>query len=90
MSEPSPPKSDADSNDEEEEESVEEVNNNTLNTSFSQSTMVFPATMPLARDIMVLRGDMIMPEDAEDFYEQALRCPNLKVHECMGRQALQV
>ena len=89
MSEPPSPKNDADSNDEEEEESVEEVNN-TLNTSFTQSTMVFPATMPLGRDIMVLRGDMINSEDAEDFYEQALRCPNLKVHECMGRQALQV
>ena len=86
MSEPSSPKSEAESIDEEEEESVEQVPDNTLNpddtlnTSFSQSstsTVIFPATMPMSRDIMVLHGTMILAEGAEGFYEQALRCPNV-------------
>ena len=94
MSEPSPEKSDAESNDEDEEESVEQLNDttlipdDTLNTSFSQSltsTMIFPATMPMSLDMMVLHGTMILPEEAEESYEQALRCPTLTVHECMKR-----
>ena len=65
---------------------------NPLNASLTstQSVVMFPSTVQMQQDIMVLSGNFIFPEEAEDFYEQALRCPNLKINECMKRSAIQV
>ena len=44
--------------------------------------------MQMQREIFVLKGDYITPQDAENFYEQAQRLPRLRVNECMQRQAI--
>ena len=44
--------------------------------------------MQMQREIFVLKGDYISPQDAEDFYEEAQRLPRLRINECMQRQAI--
>ena len=48
---------------------------NILNISQSSqsSNMGFPQTLQIQREIFILRGDYIPPQDAEEFYEQAQR-----------------
>ena len=76
----------------EEEELVEEDGGVLNATQTSQSsvaqTILFPQTMQMRREIFVLKGDYITPQDAEDFYEQAQRLPRLRINECMQRQAI--
>ena len=50
--------------------------------------MGFPQTLQIQREIFILRGDYITPQDAEDFYEQAQRMPHLRIKQCMQRQAI--
>ena len=76
-----------------EEEEVPEEDGGILNTTqTSQSsvvqTIMFPQTMQMQREIFVLKGDYITPQDAEEFYEQAQRLPRLRIKECMQRQAI--
>ena len=63
---------------------------NAIQTSQSSvaQTILFPQTMQMQREIFVLKGDYITPQDAEDFYEQAQRLPRLRINECMQRQAI--
>jgi hypothetical protein len=84
-------------NEEEEivEEEVVEDGGILYNSQASQSSalsslpnVVFPQTMQIQREVFVLTGDHITPEDAEAFYEQACRLPHLRVEECMNRQAI--
>ena len=51
-------------------------------------TILFPQTVQIQREIFVVKGDYITPQDAEDFYEQARRLPRLRINECMQRQAI--
>jgi hypothetical protein len=44
--------------------------------------------MQMQREIFVLKGDYITPQDAESFFEQAQRLPRLRINECMQRQAI--
>ena len=44
--------------------------------------------MQMQREIFILKGDYITPQDAKDFYEQAQRLPRLCINECMQRQAI--
>ena len=44
--------------------------------------------MQIQREIFVVKGDYITPQDAEDFYEQAQRLPRSRINECMQRQAI--
>ena len=76
-----------------EEEEVLEEDGGILNaTQTSQSSMaqtiLFPQTMQMQREIFVLKGDYITPQDAEDFYEQAQCLSRLRINECMQRQAI--
>ena len=76
-----------------EEEEVVEEDEGILNaTQTSQSsvaqTILFPQTMQMQREIFVLKGDYITPQDAESFFEQAQRLPRLRINECMQRQAI--
>ena len=76
-----------------EEEEVPEEDGGILNTTqTSQSsvaqTILFPQTMQMQREIFVLKGDYITPQDAEEFYEQSQRLPRLRINECMQRQAI--
>ena len=76
-----------------EEEEVLEEDGGILNaTQASQSsvaqTILFSQTMQMQREIFVLKGDYITPQDAEDFYEQAQHLPRLRINECMQRQAI--
>ena len=79
--------------DETEEEEVLEEDGGILNaTQTSQSsvaqTILFPQTMQMQREIFVLKGDYITPQDAADFYDQSQRLPRLRINECMQRQAI--
>ena len=79
--------------DQTEEEEVMEEDGGILNaTQTSQSpvaqTILFPQTMQMQREIFVLKGDYITPQDAEDFYEQAQHLPRLRINECMQRQTI--
>ena len=47
----------------------------TLQSSVAQ-TLLFPQTMQMQREIFVLKGDYITPQDAEEFYEQSQRLPH--------------
>ena len=76
-----------------EEEEVVEEDGGILNaTQTSQSsvaqTILFPQTMQMQREIFVLKGDYITPQDAESFFEQSQRLPRLRINECMQRQAI--
>ena len=76
-----------------EEEEVLEEDGGILNaTQTSQSsvaqTILFPQTIQMQREIFVLKGDYITPQDAEEFYEQSQRLPRLRINECMQRQAI--
>ena len=76
-----------------EEEEVPDEDGGILNTTqTSQSsvaqTILFPQTMQMQREIFVLKGDDITPQDAEEFYEQSQRLPRLRVNECVQRQAI--
>ena len=76
-----------------EEEEVLEEEGGILNaTQTSQSsvaqTILFPQTMQMQREIFVLKGDYITPQDAESFFEQSQRLPRLLINECMQRQAI--
>ena len=53
-------------------------------------TVVFPQTLHIQRDVFILKGDWISPQDAEDFYEQAQQLPNLRLKVCMQRQAIEL
>ena len=44
--------------------------------------------MQMQREIFVLKGDYITPQDAADFYDQSQRLPRLRINECMQRQAI--
>ena len=44
--------------------------------------------MQMQREIFVLKGDYITPQDAADFYEQSQRLSRLRINECMQRQAI--
>ena len=76
----------------EEEEVLEEDGGILDATQSSQSsvaqTILFPQTMQMQREMFVLKGDYITPQDAEDFYEQAQRLPRLRINECMQGQAI--
>ena len=76
----------------EEEEVLQEDEGISNTTQTSQSsvaqTILFPQTMQMQREIFVLKGDYITPQDAENFYEQAQRLPRLRINECMQRQAV--
>ena len=76
----------------EEEEAVDEDGGILNATQTSQSlvaqNILFPQTMQMQREIFVLKGDYITPQDAENFYEQAQRLPRLRINECMQRQAI--
>ena len=50
--------------------------------------MVFPQTMQIQREILILKGDFITPQDAEEFQEQAQGVPRLRINECMHRRAI--
>ena len=71
-------------------EEVVDEEENILNISQSSqsSNMGFPQTLQIQREIFILRGDYITPQDAEDFCEQAQRMPHLRIIECMQRQAI--
>ena len=76
-----------------EEEEVLEEEGGILNaTQTSQSsvaqTILFPQTMQMQREIFVLKGDYITPQDAGSFFEQSQRLPRLLINECMQRQAI--
>ena len=66
--------------DTEEEETLEEDGGILNATQTSQSsvapTILFPQTMQMQREIFVLKGDYITPQDAESFFEQAQRLPH--------------
>ena len=70
------------------EEDVGILNATRTEQSSVGQTIVFPQTMQMQREIFVLKGDYITPQDAEDFYEQAQRLPRLRINECMQRQAI--
>jgi hypothetical protein len=44
--------------------------------------------MQMQREIFVLKGDYITPQDAESFFEQSQRLPRLLINECMQLQAI--
>ena len=44
--------------------------------------------MQMQREIFVLKGDYITPQDVEEFYEQSQRLRRLRINECMQRQAI--
>ena len=76
---------------EEEEEVVEDMD--ILNTSQTSQpslvpTVVFPQTMQIQRELFILKGDYITPQDAEEFQKQAQRLPRLHINECMHRMAI--
>ena len=80
---------------EDQEEEEEEVggdtnilNNSQTYQSSSLPTVVFPQTTQIQREIFVLKGDYITPQDAEEFQEQAQRLPRLRINECMHRMAI--
>ena len=54
----------------EEEEVLEEDATQTSQSSVAQ-TILFPQTMQMQREIFVLKGDYITPQDTESFFEQA-------------------
>ena len=41
----------------------------------------------IQREVFILKGDYITPQDAEEFQEQAHRLPRLRINECMHRMA---
>ena len=49
--------------------------------------MGFPQTLQIQREIFILRGFYITPQDAEEFYEQAQRLPHLHIKQCMQRHS---
>ena len=51
-------------------------------------TVVFPQTMQIQREVFILKGEYITPQDAEEFQEQAQRLPRLRIKECMHRMAI--
>lgn len=61
---------------------------NTSQTSQFPNTVVFPQTMQIQREVFILRGDFITPQDVGDFYKRAQRLPRLRIKECMQRQAV--
>ena len=76
-------------NESDNEEVVDEEGNIlNLSQNSQSSNMVFPQTLQIQREIFILRGDYITPQDAEDFYEQAQRMPHLHIKQCMQRQAI--
>ena len=76
-------------NESDNEEGVDEEGNILNLSQNSQSLkMGFPQTLQIQREIFILRGDYITPQDAEDFYEQAQRMPHLHIKQCMQRQAI--
>ena len=76
-------------NESDNEEVVDEEGNIlNLSQNSQSSNMVFPQTLQIQREIFILRGGYITPQDAEDFYEQAQRMPHLHIKQCMQRQAI--
>ena len=75
------------------EEEVPEEDGGILNTTQTSKssvaqTILFPQTMQMQREIFVLKGDYITPQDAEEFYEESQRLPRLRIKECMQRRAI--
>ena len=62
-----------------EQEIDEEGNILNISQSSQSSNMGFPQTLQIQREIFILRGDNITPQDAEEFYEQAQRLPHLHI-----------
>ena len=50
----------------------------------------FPTTMQMSRSIFILSNSFITPKEADEFYEQALRSPNLKINECMSKTTIEL
>ena len=71
-----------------EQEIDEEGNILNISQSSQSSTMGFPQMLQIQREIFILRGDYITPQDAEEFYEQAQRLPHLYIKQCMQHQAI--
>ena len=68
-----------------EQEIDEEGNLLNISQSSQSSNMGFPRTLQIQREIFILRGDYITPQDAEEFYEQAQRLPHLHIKQFMQR-----
>ena len=70
------------------EEEMQEEDEDFLNTSQTSqpsmaSTVVLPQTMQIQREVFVLKGDYITPQDAEEFHEQTQGKHRLRVNRCM-------
>ena len=65
-----------------EQEVDEEGNILNISQNSQSSNMVFPQTLQIQREIFILWGDYITPQDAEEFYEQAQRMPHLHIKQC--------
>ena len=50
----------------------------------------FSTTMQMSRSIFILSNSFITPKEADWFYEQALRSPNLKINECMSKTTIEL
>ena len=70
-----------------EHEVDEEGNIPNISQSSQSSNMGFPQTLQIQREIFILRGFYITPQDAEEFYEQAQRLPHLHIKQCMQRHS---
>ena len=83
------PRPDPRDNESDNEEVVDEEGNFlNLSQNSQSSNMGFPQMLQIQREIFILRGDYIAPQDAEDFYEQAQGLPHLHIKQCMQRQAI--
>ena len=71
-----------------EQEVDEEGNILNIPQNSQSSNMGFPQTLQIQREIFILRGDYITPQDAGEFYEQAQRMPHLHIKQCMQRQGI--
>ena len=50
----------------------------------------FQTTMQMQRSIFILSNSFITHKEADEFYEQALRSPNLKLNECIGKTTMEL
>ena len=55
---------------------------------FRKST--FPTTMQMSRSNFILSNSFITPEEADEFHEQALHSPSLKLNECIGKTTIRI
>ena len=69
------------------------LNESTIQNVFDDSgfrTTSNSMTMQMQRPIVNLSSNFITPEQAEEFYEQALRSPDLKINQCMGNNTIEL